>query len=73
MFATVYLPQIIEYVSVDRSLAETEDQRNAAYRKELIDNYMDIVEEKTNAWMGTLWVPWVDNRFQLIMNTYFLR
>lgn len=72
VFATVYLPQIIEYVSVDRSLAETEDQRNAAYRKELIDNYMDIVEERPTLGWGRFGVPWVDSQVSIDNEYLFL-
>lgn len=40
------VPKFIEYVSVKRSAAVTQDQENAAYRKEMLDNYIEIIKEK---------------------------
>lgn len=40
------VPKFIAYVSVTRAEAETEDQRNAAYRNELLSEYKPIIAEK---------------------------
>ncbi|MCC7430432.1 O-antigen ligase family protein [bacterium] len=73
--AIIFLPEIIAYVSVDRATAETADQRNAAYRKELMDNYMEIVEMKPWFGWGRFTVPVVkkqksiDNEYLFIALT----
>jgi len=46
---SMMVPKFIEYVSVKRSQAQTQDQENAAYRKEMLDNYIEIIAEKP-AW-----------------------
>jgi len=48
--APVVVPKIVAYVSVDRATAETPDQRNAAYRKELMENYAEVAAERP--WFG---------------------
>jgi hypothetical protein len=44
------IPKAIAYINVDRATAVTEDQRNAAYRNELMDNYKEVIAEKP--WLG---------------------
>lgn len=68
----VFLPKIIAYVSVDRMSAETEDQRNAAYRKELLDNYLDIVDERPLLGWGRFTVPWLDDQISIDNEYLFL-
>ncbi|MCB1180088.1 MAG: O-antigen ligase family protein [Leptospiraceae bacterium] len=68
----IYLPKIIAYVSVDRLSAETEDQRNAAYRKELLDNYLDIVDQKPLMGWGRFTVPWLDDQISIDNEYLFL-
>lgn len=45
----ITVPKFVEYVSVKRSHAKTQDQENAAYRKEMLDNYIEIIEKRP-AW-----------------------
>ncbi|MDH3348527.1 MAG: O-antigen ligase family protein [Desulfobulbaceae bacterium] len=42
--------KFVEYVSIDRFNAVTSEQENAAYRKELLDNYIDVIKE--SPWIG---------------------
>lgn len=42
--------KFVEYVSVDRYGAVTREQENAAYRKELLDNYIEVIKE--SPWKG---------------------
>lgn len=42
--------KFIEYASIDRYSATTETQKNVAYRKELLDNYIE--EIKKRPWLG---------------------
>jgi len=51
------VPKIITYVNVTRATAETEDQRNAAYRKELLDNFDEVIAEKPLFGWGRFGVP----------------
>lgn len=66
------VPKAIAYINVTRATAETEDQRNAAYRNELMDNYKEIIEEKPLMGWGRFTVPVVkgqdsiDNEYLLI-------
>ncbi len=46
----VVVPKFIEYVSIKRSEAKNEDQENAAYRKEMLDNYFEVVAQRY--WFG---------------------
>lgn len=43
---SVAIPKFVEYVSIKRSHAKTQDQENAAYRKEMLDNYIEVIEKK---------------------------
>jgi hypothetical protein len=51
------IPKAIAYINVDRATAVTEDQRNAAYRNELMDNYKEVIEEKPMLGWGRFTVP----------------
>jgi hypothetical protein len=57
------------YVSVGRAGAESATQETAAYRKELVDNYTDIVLQKAawgwgqNEWPKIPGMPSIDNHF----------
>jgi O-antigen ligase len=53
----VAIPKFIEYASVTRSTAETEDQRNVAYRKEMWEAYMEVVLERPYLGWGRFSVP----------------
>lgn len=70
--AIVVAPKIISYINVDRATAETEDQRNAAYRAELMDNYNEVIAEKPLLGWGRFGVPVVkgqdsiDNEYLVI-------
>ena len=66
------LPQFISYVSVDRSSARTEDQENAAYRKELLDNYMEVLAEKPLIGWGRFTVPVVKGQKSIDNEYLFL-
>lgn len=74
LLASVFiLPKAISYVNVDRATAVTEDQRNAAYRKELLDNYKEVIAEKPLMGWGRFTVPVVkgqdsvDNEYLVII------
>ncbi|MBX7219101.1 MAG: O-antigen ligase domain-containing protein [Blastocatellia bacterium] len=60
------------YASVGRANAQSESQETAAYRKELIDKYVDIaVERSTWGWGRNTWpkvpgMPSIDNYFLLL-------
>jgi hypothetical protein len=53
------LPSFIEYISVTRATAETIDQQNAAYRKEMLDGYAEVVAERPITGWGRFSVPTV--------------
>lgn len=42
--------KFIAYISVDRYSATTETQENAAYRRELMENYIEVIKERP--WLG---------------------
>jgi O-antigen ligase len=42
----ITVPKFVEYVSVSRAMAKTQDQENAAYRKEMLDNYIEVIKER---------------------------
>lgn len=51
------IPKFLNYISVTRATAETEDQRNAAYRRELLENYQEVIAEKPLLGWGRFTVP----------------
>ena len=53
----VAIPKFIEYASVTRATAETEDQRNVAYRKEMWEAYTEVVLERPFLGWGRFTVP----------------
>jgi O-antigen ligase len=61
LVATVVLmmavPKFIEYASVTRATAATEDQRNVAYRKEMWEAYTEVVLERPYLGWGRFSVP----------------
>jgi len=67
------VPKLIAYVNVTRATAETEDQRNAAYRTELLENYKEVIAEKPLFGWGRFGVPVVkgqdsvDNEYLVIV------
>lgn len=63
------LPKFISYVSVTRAEAVTQDQENAAYRKEMLDNYIEVIKEKPYWGYGRYTFP-VINRQKSIDNEY---
>ena len=73
MASIFVLPKAIAYINVDRANAVTEDQRNAAYRKELMDNYKEVIAEKPLLGWGRFTVPVVkgqdsiDNEYLVIV------
>ncbi len=56
----VILPKLMTYVSVTRATAETPEQQNAAYRKEMMEAYWEVVTERPWAGWGRYNVPSVD-------------
>ncbi|MBC8414282.1 MAG: O-antigen ligase family protein [Nitrospira sp.] len=44
------MAMFLDYIHVDRLSAKTETQESAAYRKELLDNYIDVIKKKL--WLG---------------------
>ena len=73
MASIFIIPKAISYINVDRATAVTEDQRNAAYRKELMDNYKEVIAEKPLLGWGRFGVPVVkgqdsiDNEYLVII------
>jgi len=71
----IMVPKFVEYVSVKRSHAVTQDQENAAYRKEMLDNYIEIIKEKPTWGWGRYTFPVVkgqksiDNEYLFIAIT----
>jgi len=53
----VAVPKFIEYASVTRATAESEDQRNVAYRKEMWEAYTEVVLERPFRGWGRFSVP----------------
>jgi O-antigen ligase len=53
----VAIPKFIEYASVTRATAESEDQRNVAYRKEMWEAYTEVVLERPYRGWGRFSVP----------------
>jgi hypothetical protein len=53
----VAIPKFIEYASVTRATAETADQRNVAYRKEMWEAYTEVVLERPYLGWGRFSVP----------------
>jgi O-antigen ligase len=51
------IPKFIEYASVTRATAATEDQRNVAYRKEMWEAYTEVVLERPYLGWGRFSVP----------------
>jgi len=51
------IPKFIEYASVTRATAATEDQRNVAYRKEMWEAYTEVVLERPFLGWGRFSVP----------------
>ena len=51
------IPKFIEYASVTRATAETADQRNVAYRKEMWEAYTEVVLERPYIGWGRFSVP----------------
>ncbi len=59
------------YTAVDISQAKTEEQRNAVYRRELIDAYMPIIEQRKAFGWGFTTLPVVNGQ-QSVDNQYLL-
>ena len=55
----VSIPKFIEYASVTRATAQTDDQRNVAYRKEMWEAYGEVVMERPTMGWGRFSVPTV--------------
>jgi len=58
----VTVPNFVEYISIKRSHAKTQDQENAAYRKEMLDNYIEIIEKKPYWGYGRYTFPVVNGQ-----------
>ncbi len=63
---------LLSYASVSRQEAKTVSQESAAYRKELMDRYVEIALEKSilgwgrNTWPKILGMPSIDNYYLLL-------
>lgn len=72
---SVTVPKFVEYVSIKRSHAKTQDQENAAYRKEMLDNYIEIIQKRPHWGYGRYTFPVVkgqksiDNEYLFIAIT----
>lgn len=51
------IPKFIEYASVTRATAETIEQRNVAYRKEMWEAYFEVVMERPYLGWGRFTIP----------------
>ncbi|UCD91024.1 MAG: O-antigen ligase family protein [Desulfobacterales bacterium] len=51
------VPKFIEYASVTRATAETTEQRNVAYRKEMWEAYTEVVMERPYLGWGRFSIP----------------
>jgi len=64
--------QSYQYAAVGRDKAKTASQESAAYRKELLDKYMDIAEQRAplgwgrNGWPKVGGMPSIDNYYLLL-------
>ncbi|HEY3839618.1 MAG TPA: O-antigen ligase family protein [Bryobacteraceae bacterium] len=79
MFATILLvgiPIVIQaynYAAVGRAAAKSDSQETAAYRKELIDKYIDIAVQHVwlgwgrNGWPKVPGMPSIDNYYLLLL------
>ena len=56
----IFIPTFIEYASTTRASAETVDQRNIAYRKEMWQAYAEVVMEKPFLGWGRFSIPSVN-------------
>lgn len=71
----IAIPKFVDYVSVKRSHAVTQDQENAAYRKEMLDNYIEVIKDKPTWGWGRYTYPIVkgqksiDNEYLFIAIT----
>ena len=63
------LPSFLQYISVTRATAQNIDQQNAAYRKEMLEAYVDVVAERPFTGWGRFSVP-VVNGMDSIDNQY---
>lgn len=59
---SIAIPEFIEYTSVERAYAKTRDQENAAYRKEMLDNYLVIIDQKPVWGWGRYTFPIVEGQ-----------
>ncbi len=59
----------MEYFSVDRASAKSSTQETALYRKELIENYVDVIKERPLLGYGFLNIPYVGGQ-KSIDNAY---
>lgn len=68
----VAVPEFIEYVSVTRSTALTKDQENAAYRKEMLDNYLEVIQAKPYWGYGRYTFPVIERQVSIDNEYLFL-
>lgn len=54
--------KFVEYISIDRFNAVTREQESAAYRRELFENYIDVIKESPWIGYGIEGVPVVGNQ-----------
>ncbi len=62
----------MEYVSIDRATAQTEAQENAAYRKELLDNYLEVLATRPNIGFGRNRIPVINGQWSIDNQYLFL-
>lgn len=56
------VPKFVEYVSIKRSHAKTQDQENAAYRKEMLDNYIEVIQKRPSWGYGRYTFPIINGQ-----------
>lgn len=61
----IVLPVFIEYVSVTRATALTKDQENAAYRKEMLDNYLEVIKAQPYWGYGRYTFPVIERQVSI--------
>ncbi len=73
LVATVFLYDVVSgYVSVSRGKATSATQETAAYRKELLDNYLEVLDERPYVGFGRNRIPVIRGQWSIDNQYLFL-
>jgi len=73
LVASVFLYDVVAgYVSVSRGKATTATQETAAYRKELLDNYLEVLDERPYVGFGRNRIPVIRGQWSIDNQYLFL-